>query len=532
MGFEQALSGLNAASQGLDAIGNNIANSGTVGFKMQTPQFADIFASALGGGSASQIGIGVSVSGIQQQFSQGNVTTSNNPLDLALNGSGMFRLNDHGTITYTRDGQFQLDSSGHLVNAAGQQLTGLAADSTTGAIIPGSYVPLQVNNSAIAPVATKSSVVQANLDARATPPTSMTAGTATATAAPTSLTIAAGVNDTISGSVDGVAFAGVVIPAATYSSTATLATAIQKAINSTASPAGLGTTTASVTVGTTVVGGNTVIQMTSNSVGSVGSAGKGSTVSVLAGNGAANLSLGAATVVAGVDNFSLINPSSYTSSTAETVYDSLGNAHNLQLYYAKTSDQGAWQLYTSLDGGAVNGPSVLSFNSTGSLTTTMPLTQSFTVATGAATPLSISLDLTGSTQYGISFGTNQMTQNGFTSGMLTGMSVSSDGTVQGTYSNGESQKMGQIVLANFNNLNGLQSIGGNQWAQTTSSGQAILGQPGTGNLGLVQSGAIEASNVDMTAELVALITQQRNYQANSQTIKTENTLMQTLVNLQ
>ena len=112
------------------------------------------------------------------------------------------------------------------------------------------------------------------------------------------------------------------------------------------------------------------------------------------------------------------------------------------------------------------------------------------------------------------------------------MSVSADGIVQGTYSNGKSRNMGQIVLANFNDLNGLQTMGGNQWAETPTSGQPILGIAGTGNLGLVQSGSVEESNVDMTAELVDLITQQRNYQANSQTIKTMNTIMQTLVNLQ
>ncbi|HUW38253.1 MAG TPA: flagellar hook-basal body complex protein, partial [Rhodocyclaceae bacterium] len=108
---------------------------------------------------------------------------------------------------------------------------------------------------------------------------------------------------------------------------------------------------------------------------------------------------------------------------------------------------------------------------------------------------------------------------------------SPDGIVQGSYSNGKLRNMGQVILANFNNLNGLQSVGGNEWAETATSGQPIPGIPGTGNLGLVQSGAVEESNVDMTAELVSMITQQRAYQANAQTIKTEDQLMQTLVNL-
>lgn len=528
MSFQQALSGLDAASKTLEAIGNNVANSSTVGYKAQNAEFSDIFASALGGGSAGQIGIGVQLAGVQQQFSQGNISTSSNPLDLAINGGGLFRMSNQGTITYSRNGQFQLDKNGYLVNSAGLQLTGLGADPVTGAIIPGNYVPLQINNSAIPPQVTSLSQVQTNLDSRSTPPTAMTAGTATATAPPL-LTVTAGANDTITGSVDGVAF-NVVIPPATYTSAAALATAVQNAINNTAAPAGLSGTNQAVTASINSSGD---LVLTSNSVGTVGSAGSGSTVSVLAGNGAGALLLNmtGATLTTGTDNFNPATTTSYTSSTAQTVFDTLGNPHTLQLYYAKTSDPGVWQMYTTLDGAQKSGPTQLAFNTAGALSTPMPLTQTFTVNTGATPTLSFKLDLTGSTQYGISFGTNQLTQDGFTSGKLSGMSVSSDGIVQGSYSNGKLRNMGQVILANFNNLNGLQSVGGNEWAETATSGQPIPGIPGTGNLGLVQSGAVEESNVDMTAELVNMITQQRAYQANAQTIKTEDQLMQTLVNL-
>jgi len=534
MGFQQALSGLDAASKTLEAIGNNVANSSTVGYKAQNAEFSDIFASALGGGSAGQVGIGVQLAGVQQQFSQGNISTSSNPLDLAINGGGLFRMSNQGTITYSRNGQFQLDKNGYLVNSAGLQLTGLGADPVTGAIIPGNYVPLQINNSAIPPQVTTLSQVQTNLDSRSTPPTAMTAGTATATAAPGTLVIGAG-NNTISGTVDGVAFTGAVIPTATYTNAAALATAVQNAINNTASPAGLGGTGTSVTASINASG---YLVLTSNSVGTVGSAGSGSSVSVLAGTGAANLAMTGATPTTGADNFDPATTTSYTSSTAQTVFDTLGNAHTLQLYYAKTSYPGRWQMYTSLDGNKPTGAAswaasatTLNFNTAGALSTPMPLTQTFTVNTGATPTLSFKLDLTGSTQYGISFGTNQLTQDGFTSGKLSGMSVSPDGIVQGSYSNGKLRNMGQVILANFNNLNGLQSVGGNEWAETATSGQPIPGIPGTGNLGLVQSGAVEESNVDMTAELVSMITQQRAYQANAQTIKTEDQLMQTLVNL-
>lgn len=530
MGFQQGLSGLAASSKQLEAIGNNVANGGTAGYKAQTAVFSDIFASSLGGGSAGQIGIGVQVGGVQQQFSQGNISTSSNPLDLAINGGGLFRMTNNGSITYTRNGQFQLDKSGFLVDSAGLKLTGLGANQTTGAIIPGNYVPLQINNSAIPPQVTTLSQVQTNLDSRSTPPAAMTAGTAIGAAAPGTLTIVAG-NQTIAGTVDSVAFTGVTIPVMTYTSAAALATAVQTAINNTASPAGLGGTGASVTATITATG---ALQLTSNSVGSIGSAGFGSTVAALTGTGAANLKLDAAstpTLGSGADNFSIAATTSFTSSTAQTVFDSLGNAHTMQLYFAKTSYPGRWQMYTSLDGGVAGAATQLDFNTAGVLSTLMPLTKNFTVTTGATPTLSFSLDLTGSTQYGISFGTNQMLQDGFTSGKLSGMSVSPEGIVQGRYSNGKSRNMGQVVLVNFNNMSGLQSMGGNQWTETAVSGQPIPGIPGTGNLGLVQSGSIEESNVDMTAELVDMITQQRAYQANAQSIKTLDQIMQTLVNL-
>jgi flagellar hook protein FlgE len=408
MSFQQALSGLNASSTSLKAIGNNIANTSTVGFKSSSAQFADAFAASMQGGGTSAVGIGASVSGVAQLFTQGNLTSTNNPLDIAINGGGMFRLDNNGTITYTRNGQYLLDREGYIINNQGLKLTGYAADLATGVIVPGNIQPLKVDNNAIPPVATTLSQVQVNLDSRATVPTS------------------------------------------------------------------------------------------------------------------------------GV--FSIADVNSYTASTSQTVFDTLGNQHTLSVYYVKTATAGQWDMYTALDADplSVGAATNLVFSSSGALTTPASgvlLPQSFAVTTGAATPLAFDIDLTGSTQYGIAFGTNQLIQDGYTSGKLSGMSVSPDGIVQGRYSNGKSRNMGQLVLANFNNPNGLQSLGNNQWAETSDSGSPIPGAPGSGNLGLVKSGAVEESNVDMTAELVAMITAQRAYQANAQTIKTQDQVMQTLVNL-
>lgn len=692
MGFAQALSGLNGASKALEAIGNNISNSGTVGFKSSAAQFADVYATSLTGGGSSQVGIGVAVSKVQQTFSQGNITTSGNPLDIAINGGGMFRLNTNGSISYTRTGQFLLDKNGFIVNGGGKQLTGFAADPITGVIVPGNYVPLQMNNAPIPPVATTLSQVQANLDSRATPPSAMTHGaTAGGTApGPIPLTISFGIDDQFDINVDGLGAVTVTIPSGTYSTIGDLAIAMEDAINTK-----LSATTASVTVTANTAG---QLVVSSASVGTFGSQGKGSTVVLsptgydaasatpatntgfeilFAGlpgrtNGVDNGTVwpaldpaGAAPVAtSGVDNFNSTDTNSFTASTAQTIYDSLGNPHTLSLYFVKTAQPGSWQMYSTIDNisapapGSVTGSSVLGsppsslnisstntppnnvfdievdgagpvtvtipdgpyasatllanaintafqqfgvdvngnqvvvpatarlnafnqlvissntvnvgstcvitapavdptmttvtalfgaqpntvaggpakvdtllFKPDGSLVTTNPVSENFSLTTGATSPMVFTVDMKGSTQYGIGFGVNQLLQDGYTSGKISGLSVSADGTVQGNYSNGKSRNLGQLVLATFTNPNGLQSIGGNQWVETADSGQPIPGTPGSGSLGTVQSGAIEESNVDLTAELVSMITQQRAYQANAQTIKTIDQVLQTLVNL-
>jgi flagellar hook protein FlgE len=154
-----------------------------------------------------------------------------------------------------------------------------------------------------------------------------------------------------------------------------------------------------------------------------------------------------------------------------------------------------------------------------------------TLPNGAVTPLKMELDYTGTTQYGSEFGVTALSQDGYTSGRLTGFNVSEKGIIQGRYSNGQANTLGQIVLANFANPQGLKSTGNNLWEETSSSGPAVVGTPLTGSLGSIQSAAIEDSNVDLSQELVNMIMAQRVYQANAQTIKTQDAVLQTLVNL-
>lgn len=404
MGFQQGLSGLNAASKNLEVIGNNVANSGTVGFKQSQAQFADVYASSLTGAGSSPVGIGTKVSQVAQQFTQGNITSSNNPLDIAINGGGFFRLSNNGTVSYSRNGQFQLDKSGYIVNSNGLRLTGYTANAN-GVLSTGAPSDLFINTADLAPKIT--STVNAVLN--------LNSGDAVPTTTP----------------------------------------------------------------------------------------------------------------------FNIADPTSYNNATSVSVFDSLGNSHNVQTFYVKTAAN-TWNVYASGDGVAIGAPTVqgtLTFNTAGALTSGSPLSIAIPVTTGAATPLTVSMDFTGTTQFGSTFSVNSLKQDGYTSGKLNGFNTSSDGMIVGRYTNGQSATLGQMVLANFANPNGLQPLGNNVWSETAASGAPLVGSPGSGPLGVLQSSATEDSNVDLTAELVNMITAQRNYQANAQTIKTQDQVMQTLVNL-
>jgi flagellar hook protein FlgE len=429
MSFQQGLSGLNASSKALDTIGNNIANSGVVGYKAGSTQFADVFAASLNGAGASPIGLGTHVSTVVQQFSQGNISVTNNPLDIAINGGGFFQMDDGlGGTLYSRNGQFQLDKDGFIVNAQGLQLKGIMA--VNGVVSPGSpNVPLRLFD-----------------------PTQSLTGS----------------------------------PQATGTSVA--ATGVQ-----------------------------------------------------------ANINLDSRVAAPATTPFNYADPTSYNQSTAVTIYDSLGNPHTYSMYFVKTAAN-AWNVYATVTNPAGASPTfvdlsaggtvsvgTLTFNTSGQLTSA-PIAESLTAAqlgyTGAVNPMSFNLNFSGSTQFGSPFAVNTLLQDGYAAGSLAGFKIGSDGIVLGNYTNGQSTVLGQAVLATFRNPQGLQPLGNNVWAQTPDSGTPILGTPGSsGQFGVFQSAAVEDANVDLTAELVSMITQQRVYQANAQTIKTQDSILQTLVNL-
>jgi flagellar hook protein FlgE len=525
MGFQQGLSGLNAASKSLETIGNNVANANTVGFKQSETQFADVYASSLTGAGGSNIGIGVKVAQVSQQFTQGNITSSNNPLDIAINGGGFFRMSNGGTVTYSRNGQFQLDKNGYIVNANGARLTGYTA-TANGAVASGAPSDLNINTADLAPKATANVATQINLDSRNTTPATAAFNPTDPTSYNNSSSVS--VYDTLGnshvlqtyyvktgsgtwnvyGTNDGVPI-GVSPPTTTASPLAGGAPTSFSAIAAgTFSVNGISIGAVAAGADALTQGANVAAAINAAAIPGVTAAASGATGAVTITNSAAG----------GTVNITM-NGAAATAAAATT---------NKNTLLAQTG-------FTSAEVGT-QGVQVgtLNFKSDGTIdtaTTTLPFSLSISLANGATSPLNVNFDFTGSNQFGSSFGVNKLTQDGYASGQLSGFNVGQDGVITGRYTNGQSKTLGQVVLANFTNPNGLQPLGNNVWAETSASGPSLVGPPNSGGLGVLQSSAVEDSNVDLTAELVNMITAQRVYQANAQTIKTEDQVMQTLVNL-
>lgn len=234
-----------------------------------------------------------------------------------------------------------------------------------------------------------------------------------------------------------------------------------------------------------------------------------------------------------VTPFDAANPASYSRSTSATVYDSLGATHTANLYFVKGAAANSWDLHVSVDGAAAGAATPVSFSDSGVMTTptggtlTVP---AVTLGNGAA-PLAMTLDLGRTTQYGSSFSVSKLSQDGYATGRLTALEVTNEGIVQGRYSNGQASAIGKVAVASFSNPQGLRKLGDTAFAESFTSGPALRGEAGSGNFGAVQSGALEASNVDLTAQLVNMITAQRNFQANAQMIQTSDQVTQTIINI-
>ena len=223
----------------------------------------------------------------------------------------------------------------------------------------------------------------------------------------------------------------------------------------------------------------------------------------------------------------------YSHSTAMTVYDSLGAAHTATVYLSKTATANTWEKRLYIDGNPVGAVQTLEYSNTGALIApaageiTYP---AYTPTTGAA-PITLTYDIGGSTQYGNAFSVSAVNQDGYTTGRLVGVETNSDGVVQARFTNGRSVALGQIAIAQFASIDGLQTLGDTAWGETFASGAAMLSAAGTGGVGSIQAGALEGSNVDVTQQLVNMITAQRNFQANAKMISTADALSQTIINI-
>src|SRR5579883_2834570 len=227
------------------------------------------------------------------------------------------------------------------------------------------------------------------------------------------------------------------------------------------------------------------------------------------------------------------DPTTYTNTTSLTVYDSLGAAHTAQLYFMKGATAGNWTTQLYVDGTAVGTPQALSYSSTGTLTSPANGQVSFgayTPATGASA-MNVTFNFGKSTQFGDAFGVDSVTQDGYTTGSLTGINISSTGVVQANFTNGQSKTLGQVALANFADPQGLQQEGNNEWQQSFESGAAVNGVAGGSGFGSIQSGSLESSNVDITAQLVNMITAERDFQANAQMISATDQVTQSIINI-
>ncbi|XOZ34391.1 flagellar hook protein FlgE [Halomonadaceae bacterium KBTZ08] len=409
MAFNIALSGLNAAQTDLDVKGNNIANASTTGFKRSRAEFGDLYSSGLLNLGSTETGEGVQVQDTRQLFQQGNITSTNNGLDMAIDGEGFFVLQGADGEQFSRAGQFGVDKNGVITNNQGAELQGFQPQNGEVGNGQGELKSLTVNQEKLEPKATANVDVNVNLDSRETIPPE--------------------------------------------------------------------------------------------------------------------------------NPFDATKSKTYNHSTTSTIYDSLGNPHEMTQYFVKqNNNNNEWKSHIKIDGEKV-AEGALTFNENGALDTGEIQVNGWVPKdsagnpNGAKNPSDFVIDYADTTQFGSGFAVDELQQDGFATGRLTGLDVTGEGVIQARFSNGRSEALGQVALANFQDKEGLAPIGDTAWAQTFESGEPAINPPNTGSVGSIRSSSVEESNVDLSEQLVGLITAQRNFQANSKTIETSDQITQTIINL-
>ena len=247
-----------------------------------------------------------------------------------------------------------------------------------------------------------------------------------------------------------------------------------------------------------------------------------------------SLNMDANTAQLGPGAIDTADPSTYNYSTSVVTYDSLGQPHTSALYFRRIDTAArTWDVALEVDGDNTQTTTVnsLAFDDLGQLTSAQPVNfGAYDPGNGAAV-MNVDFDFSGTTQYGSGFAVNNLFQDGYATGRLSGLDIDESGVVLARFSNGQTAAMGKIALANFANPQGLSPLGDSTWGDSFQAGDRRLGEPGAGSFGFIQSGALETSNVEITEELVSLITAQRSFQANAQVISAADTVTQTVINI-
>jgi flagellar hook protein FlgE len=676
MSFNIGLSALSAAQQEINVTGNNIANAGTSGFKGARAVFGDVYSASILGGGGTQAGAGVVLQEIKQSFNQGNISFTNNTLDLAINGEGFFIMRGDSGFSYTRAGSFGTDRDGFIVNSGSQRLQGFAPTDRGQATGGGPLTDLRVTTGEIQPRPTTGVETRVNLDASAQPSSvigaNLTANGGRSTAALLIPILDPRVNGYQSNSIEivgpdrsvrkinlaenssanaaaqllagatGVSAKGVTVAfLSNLTAPATETTrfslngrqfAVDPADADALSLLASSINASANNISAVVEGTN--IKLT-HATGAdlnfiAGALGNGSlTVTgsefdsvdaeyIAQGAGTALTLDGANVVVVGgtleivldegytlraaetdingdsidqtvqtgsifgdisntdaleganfeTNKFDPRDPDTYYRSTAVSVFDTVGTAHSLAMYFVKERSSNAgetnlWSVYFQVDNrnigydpNATDGqPSLarydLRFDDTGrfdpnqnliEITNWSPIDSGGrrigagpipgnTNVSDVLTNSNFTIDLSGMTAFGGDFSVQSNNQDGFAKGQLTGLEINVRGLVSARFSNGQSRVLGEVALGNFANPNGLANPGGTNFAETSESGAVSVSGAGTAGLGAIQSGALEDSNVDLPTELVQLIISQRNYQAAAQIISAADDVTQTIINL-
>jgi flagellar hook protein FlgE len=504
--FSIPLSGLTADSTALSAIANNLANQNTTGYKNVRVLFSDLFYQSLGttgSGNPIQLGAGAQIGSMPGTFTQGSVTSTGVPTDVATQGGGFFVVQKDGVTSYTRAGNFSVDASNFLVTSEGQQVLGYPA--VNGTINTGQgLTPLELGAGIIsAPSATTGVQLTTNLDATAA------------------------VGDTFS------------TPATIYDSLGASHVLTFTFTKTAANTWNYSVSLPSSDLNPVLVGGVSTPQSGILASGALGFDGNG----VLAASSAGTAGVPAYT---GTGNGTISGVSAGPGSVAETITIAAVDATHFSVTGSASGALGTATVGTPFVSGQI------SFTIAAGATPFVA-GDAFTVATTAGTLGNITaIPITGFadgasdmmfdwdllngttpvvTQVAAPSSTSASQQQGTSSGSLVSFSISADGTVTGAFSNGKTAPLGQIVLATFANQQGLQRIGNTDFTPTLASGQAVAGTPGTGGRGTLSGGALELSNVDIATEFANLIVAQRAFEANARAVTTFDQITQDTINL-